>query len=157
MADVSLGDELAAALVAAGAEIVRQNEDEQSIRLLCRVKYKRVWLDILEYVLARKQNWEVHVCQQYFMRGGKLVFGWNFIFDPIDCDLSSAVDKAVSLLTQAVRVISQMEGDDPAQMEGAIESFPLIGASSRRNAPIIKDPKTGIPIHRGGYPMGTGG
>lgn len=137
------------------AEVVRASKEGDSVKLIFRVTQKRVWLAILEHLLARAQNWSAHVCQQYFMRGGKLVYGWNFILRPAEgVQLKDAVINAVQLLTQAAKSAPQTAVAD-------VDSFPLVGASSRRTAKLVFDPRApgpsrGGPSHKGAYPIGGG-
>lgn len=133
-------------------EVIRSSADEGSIKVLYRVRQKRIWLGILEYVLSRAEGWSAHVCQQYFLRGGKLVYGWNFILQPP----AKVVDVA-KLLSQASVVVPRTM---PA-VTGPLESFPLVGSSSRRTASIAFDPRLpgpgkGGPSHKGAYPMSSG-
>jgi len=135
------------------AEVVRFSRDDDSIKLLFRVTQKRVWLAILEYVLVRASRWSGHVCQQYFVRNGKLVYGWNLILRPVDkVSLEEAVAEARQLLTQATRTVPQV------MATGDADSFPLVGASPRRTAKIVFDPRLpgpdkGGPSHKGAYPI----
>lgn len=140
---------LALAINATGvAEVVRYSQDGNSIKVLFRVKEKRTWLAILEYVLARADGWSAHVCQQYFIRGGKMVFGWNFILQSED--LLAAVDKVSVLLRGGARVVPKNVA------RGPLESFPLVGAPRNRTAHIQFDPRLpgpsrGGPSHKGAY------
>lgn len=142
---------LSMAIEASGvAEVVRSSLDGQTVKVLYRVREKRLWLGILEYVLSRADGWTAHVCQQYFMRGGRLVYGWNFILQPTD-SLEKAVENACGLLVQAAKVVPKVIGRG-----GPLESFPLVGASPRRTAPIVFDfrlpgPSKGGPSHKGAY------
>jgi hypothetical protein len=133
-------------------EVVRASSDENSAKVLYRVTQKRVWLGVLEYALSRSDGWSAHVCQQYFMRGGRLVYGWNFILQPL-----TAVEAVVGLLTQAARVVPRTM----SVIAGPLESFPLVGSSTRRTSKIAFDPRLpgpdkGGPSHKGAYPMGSG-
>ena len=132
-------------------EIVRSSSDESSTRVLYRVKNKRIWLNMLEYTLSRAEDWNAHVCQQYFMRGGKLVYGWNFILQPV-----ASVGTVAGLLRQASQVVPRN-----IPISGPLEEFPLIGSSTRRTAKIAFDPRLpgpnkGGPSHKGAYPMNSG-
>lgn len=132
-------------------EVVRASSDEGSVKVLYRVRQKRVWLGILEYVLSRADGWSAHVCQQYFLRGGRLVYGWNFILQPAD-----KTDAVAGLLRQAANVVPRT-----IPVSGPLESFPLMGSSSRRTAKIAFDPRLpgpdkGGPSHKGAYPMRSG-
>ena len=144
---------LSRAIEATGVvEVVRSSSDENSIKVLYRVQQKRIWLGVLEYVLSRADGWSAHVCQQYFMRGGKLVYGWNFILQPLNM-----VDTATGLIYQAAKVVPRTI----PMANGPLESFPLVGASSRRTARLAFDPRLpgpdkGGPSHKGAYPMSSG-
>ena len=133
-------------------EVVRSSADGTSIKVLYRVRQKRIWLGILEYVLSRADGWSAHVCQQYFMRGGRLVYGWNFILQPLNM-----LDVVVGLLSQAARVVPRTL----PITAGPLDSFPLMGASIRRTAKIAFDPRLpgpdkGGPSHKGAFAMGSG-
>jgi hypothetical protein len=133
------------------AEVVRASSDKGSIKLLYRVRQKQIWLGILEYVLSRAEGWSAHVCQQYFMRGGKLIYGWNFILQP-----AKAVEVAAASIVEAGRVVPKI-----LPVAGPLDSFPLVGTTSRRTAKIAFDPRLpgpdkGGPSHKGAYPMSSG-
>lgn len=133
-------------------EVVRASSDKASIKVLYRVGQKRIWLGILEYVLSRMEGWSAHVCQQYFMRGSRLVYGWNFILQP-----PHKVQVVADLLVQATQVVPRT-----MSVSGPLEAFPLMGSSRRRTAKIAFDPRLpgpdkGGPSHKGAYPMRSGG
>lgn len=134
-------------------EVIRCSADAASVKALYRVHEKRLWLGILEYLLSRADGWSAHVCQQYFMRGGRLVYGWNFILQ--SADLNVATEHVARLLQQAVSVVPKTLG------RGPLESYPLMGASPRRTAKIAFDPRLpgpdkGGPSHKGAYSIRTG-
>lgn len=145
-------ERLSQALNGTGAvEVVRASTDASSVRALYRVSQKRFWLGVLEYVLSRADGWSAHVCQQYFMRGGRLVYGWNFILQPAD-----KIDVVADLFAQASHVVPRT-----SPVTGPLDSFPLMGASPRRTAKIAFDPRLpgpgkGGPSHKGAYPMSSG-
>lgn len=133
-------------------EVVRSSSDEHSVKALYRVRQKRAWLGMLEYVLSRADGWSAHVCQQYFMRGSRLVYGWNFILQPL-----TATGVVADLLIQAARVVPKTM----PTIAGPLESFPLVGSSSRRTSKIAFDPRLpgpdkGGPSHKGAFPMSSG-
>jgi hypothetical protein len=121
------------------------------VKVLYRVTEKRHWLAILEYVLARADGWSAHVCQQYFMRGGRLVYGWNFILQAEQQE--EGARKVARLLTEATKVAPKMVSG----RGGSVDSFPLVGASPRRTAtnlvhdPRLPGPSRGGPSHKGAY------
>lgn len=136
------------------AEVVRASSDAKSVKALHRVRQKRVWLAILEYVLSRANGWSAHVCQQYFIRGGRLVYGWNFILQPAG-DLVATTQAVAKLIVQAGQVVPKVIASGP------IDSFPLMGASPRRTAKIAFDPRLpgpdkGGPSHKGAYMIRSG-
>jgi len=106
-------------------------------------------LAILEYVLSRADGWAAHVCQQYFMRGGRLVYGWNFILSGED--LGDATGKVCRLLQEAASVAPKVR-----RVRGPLESFPLVGHNRSRLAGVVFDPRLpgpsqGGPSHKGAY------
>jgi len=150
MAKATPADILAQGVMHAGADVLNSSTEDASVKLLCRVKNKRFWCDVLEYVLARKQEWDAHVCQQYFISQGRLKFGWNVILQAED--IEAAARNARDLFVEGTRVMSQLGAEQDA---GPLQSFPLMGASPNRNRPMVRDPKTGLPVHRGAYAIGT--
>jgi len=158
MVKIVLEERLSQALNATRVvEVVRSSQEDGSIKLLFRVTQKRVWLAILEYALARASTWSAHICQQYFMRNGKLVYGWNFILRPAEgVNLDEAVSDAGQLLVQAARTAPQVMAKTDA------DSFPLVGYSPRRTAKLVFDPRMpgpdrGGPSHKGAYPITSKG
>ena len=147
---------LARAIEASGvAEVIRSSSDKTSARALYRVHEKRIWLGILEFVLSRAEGWSAHVCQQYFMRGGRLVYGWNFILQAPD-GIETAVKAAAKLLTHAAEVVPRV-----VARQQAVDTYPLMGASNRRTAAINFDPRLpgpdrGGPSHKGAYGIKSG-
>ena len=148
---------LKAAIEASGiAEVVRCSADSASVKLLHRVRHKRAWLAMLEYTLSRADGWSAHTCQQYFMRGGKLVYGWNFILQPMgETTLEEASNKVAQLLVQAAKIVPRVLA------MAKKDSFPLVGASHRRTARINFDPRLpgpdkGGPSHKGAYGIKAG-
>jgi hypothetical protein len=136
------------------ADVLKASGDDSKVHLICRVHDKRAWCAVVEYVLARKGDWSEHICQQYFMRNGKLVYGWNFIIN--SKDITAAVKDAVKLIKNGTGVVNQIA---PAGRE--LTSFPLVGYSSRRNAKTVFDPRQpgpsrGGPSHKGAYTVGSG-
>ena len=131
------------------AEVVRVTESKKQIAVLYRVKEKRSWLAVVEYLLRHKTCWEAHICQQYFLRGSSLVYGWNFILEPGD-DVAKAVREIGGLVEKGMLEV-------PKQLaRGMLGSFPLVGASPRRTAKIVFDPRApgpgrGGPSHKGAH------
>lgn len=146
---------LARAIEASGvAEAIRHSVAGNTVKVLYRVHDKRLWLGILEYTLSRADGWSAHICQQYFMRGGKLVYGWNFILQS-EGSLATDLMKVAQLLVAAAKVVPQM------LPRGPLESYPLVGASPRRTAKIAFDPRLpgpdkGGPSHKGAYSIRSG-
>lgn len=148
------GDAVCGAIEASGvAQVIRCTESSDQVHVFHRVLDKVKWANILEYILSRKSCWDAHTCQQYFMRGGKLVYGWNFILQPVG-DLEDAVAEVTKLLLEAGKVVPKVVGS------GQLSSFPLVGASQRRTAKISFDPRLpgpdkGGPSHKGAFPIKT--
>jgi hypothetical protein len=153
MSETPNADKLADALALTGfITVVRKSESENSVRLLCRVSDKRAWCSVLEYVLVRKKDWTEHVCQQYFLKDTKLVFGWNVIVN--SDNTSKAVDNFCRLL-RGIKTTTK------SKVPESSDTMPLMGASHRRNAPLVFDPRQpgpgrGGPSHKGAYTIGGG-
>lgn len=139
-------------------QVVRLTVNDKQAHALCRVAAgtKRLWCDMLEYILTRKTCWEDHICQQYFIRGGKLVYGWNVIVIAAD-ELEGAVSEFNGLLTQASQVVRRIN-----TTQVSVDSFPLVGASHRRQSrnivfdPRLPGPGRGGPSHKGAYEIKGG-
>jgi len=152
--DGALGTKLCDAIEVSGvAQVIRCTESAEQIHVFHRVLDKVKWANVLEYILTRKTCWDAHTCQQYFMRHGRLVYGWNFILQPTG-DLAEAVQELSRLLVEAAKVVPKVVGS------GQLSSFPLVGATPRRTASITFDPRLpgpnkGGPSHKGAYPIKT--
>jgi len=148
-------DRLAEALSASGfVSVVKKSETLDSVRLLCRISNKRAWCSALEYVLLNKSGWTEHVCQQYFLRDGKLIYGWNFILNAQN--LGAAVENASKLLSTAWK---RMDKPRSVVTRHSDDSMPLMGASPRRTSRTVFDPRLpgpsrGGPSHKGAYTIG---
>lgn len=147
-------EKLASAIEATGyAIVIKKTEPAGSVRLLCRVSDKRAWCALLEYVLGRKKDWTEHVCQQYFMNEGKLVYGWNFILNATDID--TAVENAWRLF-KAAATVTRVPKIKRKAHKGSVDEVPLMGASPNRNAkgvfnPKLPGPSQGGPSHKGAF------
>lgn len=154
-------EKLATAVEDSGfAIVIKKTEPAGSVRLLCRVSDKKAWCALLEYVLGRKKDWTEHVCQQYFMNGGKLVYGWNFILNAENID--AAVANACKLFKAAPTGLVVATHKQRKKSRGSIDEVPLIGASPSRNAngsfdPRLPGPSRGGPSHKGAYTVTDGG
>ena len=142
----SLG--LKEALEATGAtEVLKASGEGDTVKLVFRVHRKKAWLGILEYVLARAAKWTAHVCQQYFLRDGKLVYGWTFVLRP-NSKLDEAIEEARTLLAQASTTVPRLTRSAP-------DTFPLVAASPRRTARINFDPRAPGPSRDGASHKGA--
>jgi len=147
---------LAQAITSTGvAEVVRASITGNTVKALYRVHDKQGWLSILEFILPRAEGWSAHVCQQYFMRGHKLIYGWNFILQTT-ADIDEVTRNVASLIMQAARVANKPVGS------GRLDSFPLVGASRSRTEKSVFDPRLpgpgrGGPSHKGAYSVTEGG
>lgn len=145
-----LGKNLAQIFNSTGlAEVVRVTGSESQIALLHRVKDKKAWLLLVEYVLKRKSCWDAHICQQYFLRGRSLVYGWNFILEPEE-GMEAALMEIATLFEKGLQELPKMAS------RGMVNSFPLMGASPRRTANIAFDvrapgPARGGPSQKGAH------
>ena len=111
------------------AEVVKSGDGPLQVKITHRVQAKqlKIWLSILTYVLSRKHGWEAHVCKQYFLRGGKLLYAWNFIIQwETGAKRSEILKQVAALITKA--------GEEVPRVVGALDSYPLM-AKDGRNEP----------------------
>jgi len=139
-------ENVAAAINSTGvAEVIKINDGPNSLHIVHRVSAKRLrdWVAILEYVLARKQGWEDHICKRYFHQDGKIRYVWNFI-----AQWKKKPDKE-EILQQLIKNFSQAAQQAP-QMMHQLDSYPLVGAKENRNAPHgPRNPKAAGPMTGG--------
>ena len=145
MANSDHVDKLIAALEQTGfLKVVKSEEAKTQIRLLCRVSSKKQWCDLLEKLLDGKQGWTEHVCQQYFLKDKKLVYGWNVIINAED---PAAAAKSIC---RQMTVMMTMD-------EGGIDSIPMRGALRTTGGvfnPAAPGERRGGASQRGAYPVG---
>jgi hypothetical protein len=148
-------DRIAAGLQQTGlADIVRANPKPNGIALVCRVHRKEAWLGLIEYMLLNKTCWDEHICQQYFIREGRLVYCWNLIFN---------AHEGTSIVKMVEEILRLIQGA-PRQRQvvsGPIMSFPLIGASPDRDRTTVFDPRLpgpgrGGPRQKGAHSIKAG-
>lgn len=135
-------------------EVLRTKMEESTIKVIHRVTDKRIWMAILQIILPQANGWTAHVCQQYFMRDKKLVYGWNFILQSVG-NMQGAVTHVVSLLRKSILIVPRT-----ILGSGPLDSFPLIGASPGRSStntifdPRLPGPSQGGSSHKGAFIRG---
>ena len=139
------------------ATVLRNTESLGSLRLLCRVTDKKRWIAVLEQVLAKKDGWTEHICQQYFMKEDQLVYGWNFILS--SDNLPRAYENACKLFKAALSAVNVGVRKKEKVRKGPVDSMPLLGASPRRTMQLTFDPRAPGPSkggqsHKGAYAVG---
>jgi len=156
MATQTQGWTLAKIIEATGlVEVLRVTDGKKQVTLLHRVKDKKKWIALIGYLLAHRTCWEAHICQQYFLRGDSLVYGWNFILQPTKT-LKEAVLEIGQLVEKGQHEIPKSVG------QGQLDSFPLMGASPKRTMPAVFDPRQpgperGGPSQKGAHSIGGRG
>lgn len=130
------------------AEVIKVTDGPTSLQIIHRILPKEKprladWLAIIEYVLARRQGWDDHICKRYFYQGGKVRYAWNFIVQWKDKKQKKEV------LTQIVKLLVQAGQQVPA-MAHQLESYPLAGAKDGRNEPAgPRNPRASGPMTGG--------
>ena len=139
---------------APGVTVVSDDSTDESVSLLHRVLDKRVWVGVLHYILIRKTCWEAHTCQEYFLKGSKIVYGWNFILDPAPGHtIEEAVSECSKLLREAANVVPRTTVRSSGGTRGEVQ---LHGAGPWRNAPAVFNPGAAGPelggaSHKGAF------
>jgi hypothetical protein len=66
-----------------GFEVVNEANSEKQIRIIGRVTNNRMptWLVVIQRLLIKAEEapWSIDISKQYFLRGGKVLFGWRVI------------------------------------------------------------------------------
>lgn len=93
----------------------------------------RVWLGILTFLLSRKQGWDEHISKQYYLRNGKMIYGWNFI-----AQWESAEDKE-RVLAEISNLLRRATQELP-RSGTQLDSYPLV-AKKGRNVPATRNNK----------------
>lgn len=133
-------------------EVVSHSESPDSLRLVCRVSNKLRFRDMLESVFLAntKKLWTPHVCQQYFLRDGKLVYAWNFVIN------SDKLDDAVDSI--CAEVAKFLAPPPPAAEQEDIDSIPLVGAYRPANIGAFNasapGPRRGGASQKGAHAIG---
>ena len=108
-----------------GFDVVNHAITKNQIRVLGRVPkdMMNAWLVIIHHMLSHSEAaaWSVDISKQYFLRNGRVLFGWRLIIqgDDIEQHLPSICEALSN--TPRPKVI--------------VEEQKLYGASSNRNAP----------------------
>ena len=146
MSTDSFMDPLKTSLEALGfVKVVKAEIAANQLRLLCRVTNKKAWCEVLERLMQGRKNWTEHICQQYFLKGSSLVYGWNIIINSAD------VAAAATEISRLLHV--------PAAVD--VDTFPLRGAwrppaggSFNITAPGVG---RGGPSQKGAHSVSSGG
>lgn len=111
------------------AEVVKVVDGNQQLKITHRVQAKqlKIWLAIITHVLSRKHDWDAHICKQYFLRGGRLLYAWNFIVQ------WGAGVKRADVLKQVAGLIERASVEVP-RVSSSLDSYPLM-AKDNRNEP----------------------
>jgi hypothetical protein len=110
-------------------EVVKVVDGSQQLKITHRVQSKqlKIWLAIVTHVLSHKRDWDAHICKQYFLRGGRLLYAWNFIVQWGDGI------KRVDVLKQVAGLINRASAEVP-RVSSSLDSYPLM-AKDNRNEP----------------------
>jgi len=132
--------------------VIKAVQGDTRLHVSVRVDPKKLkpWLAAMEYVLKNKQGWDVHLCKQYFIRGGKIMYAWNFIAQWASEDISEQV------LTNMLEVLKFAARNMPKVVH-QITEYPLAGAGDDRNKPEgSMNPKASGYKQRGAHPIRLG-
>ena len=106
-----------------GYETVSRNSGPNQVRLIGRVPAPLVkgWLIIVQQLLVRgaEAPWSVDISKSYFLRAGRVMFGWRLIFQGED--INQYADDIMATVTNSPRP------------RAVVDEQPLHGASAHRN------------------------
>jgi hypothetical protein len=110
-----------------GFEVADVTTSETTARFLGRLPKDRQgdWLLVIHRLLldGAKRSWKIDISKSYFLRGGKLVYGWRLILQG---------GQPVSMLEDAINSVVAA----PQTARAEITSAPLVGASIYRTQEI---------------------
>ena len=114
------------------AEVVKVSEGPQQVKITHRVQAKqlKIWLAIITHILSRKHDWDAHICKQYFLRGGRLLYAWNFI---VQWEAGQPGNKRAVVLKQVADLLNRASAEVP-RVASSLDSYPLM-AKDNRNEP----------------------
>jgi len=114
-----------------GFEAVNHQESANQLRVLGRVQKQGVngWLLVARQLLlaSERSDWSLDVSKQYFLRGGKIMFGWRLILQG-------------NLVAQRYEHVAQVVANAP-RARAIVEEQLLPGARAGvdRNAPSLEN------------------
>lgn len=120
---MSVDDLISALKMRGGYEVVSNNSSVNQARLIGRVPTQLVrgWLIVVQQLLVQssKASWSIDISKHYFLRAGKVMFGWRLILQ--SPELESCMADIITTITNAPRP------------RATVDSQPLAGASASRN------------------------
>lgn len=117
-------NELYAALRQKGIEILEVDEKPKQLRLIGRLhkNYGDQWKLVMHRLLTAEATtpWKADVSKKYFLRGGKVFYGWRLVFQ---------AENLVQFYDNITKVIQTT----PLPSRVTVEEIPLQGTSADRN------------------------
>lgn len=108
-----------------GFDVVNQSVTTNQIRILGRVPkdMMNAWLVIIHHMLSHSEaaSWSVDISKQYFLRNGRVLFGWRVIFQ------GEQIEQHLPMICEAI--------SNTPRPKVIIEEQRLHGASANRNSP----------------------
>jgi hypothetical protein len=113
--------ELKSALLSTGlVQPVESNGHGGSVSVVCRQVpgQDKPWLQLVAEMLAATEGIpegsDLHICRRYFVRDGKLVFGWHISFAMGKAKAAEAVvEELKKVLSKARPVLTAVEPEEP--------------------------------------------
>jgi len=146
-----VSNQIAAALNGTGiVQVVKQNVDEYEYSYLCRVhepEPMQKWIDFVTAVLRAeaRADWDVWIAKRFFLKDGRLVFGWVIILS------ADIIETAGEEFKGVVQSVSAEQG-----LHFEIEEMPLPHVTKRdRNAPNARGKGVGPVASMPGDRMGS--
>jgi hypothetical protein len=101
-------------------QVVSASSRNGDMRFLCRVIDEERWLQILANFLENEGSWYSFIGKKYFMRHGKVVFGWVLIFESDELDKATQEIRKLFLSIRANLkrpVVDILKADDSGLVE----------------------------------------
>lgn len=147
------------------------------VRLRLRVTNESRWLHMITLVLKEEERaeWSVHLCRQYILHEGRLVYTWNFVTQAAELDRAvQDVCRVFDLICSNIDMFDdaeerEMKRPAPRKVEkkqpdngrpqrkishGDLDEIPLVGAEGRAVPEVAWNQFRSPGKRKGAHPIG---
>lgn len=160
-------------------EVRSATQVPHQVKLRLRVTNESRWLHMITLILKEEEraNWGSHICRQYIIHEGRLVYTWNFIIQSDELDravqdvcrifdlicsnidmFEDAEDREVKRPKKRARRPAKSNGNAPKRKigHGDLDEIPLIGVEGRPIPEVAWNQFRSTGRRKGAHPIGGG-